>query len=85
MWEFPKIRGTFKGDILGLYRDNGKENGYYYLGFRVYRVSENSGYPFGGPHNKDYSILGSILGSPYFGKLPCPTFNAKPTRFRNGV
>ena len=24
----------------------------------------------GGPHNKDYSILGSILGSPYFGKLP---------------
>ena len=25
---------------------------------------------FGDPHNKDYSILGSILGSPYFGKLP---------------
>ena len=25
---------------------------------------------FGGPHNKDYSILGSILGSLYFGKLP---------------
>ena len=23
-----------------------------------------------GPYNKDYSILGSILGSPYFGKLP---------------
>ena len=22
------------------------------------------------PFNKDYSILGSILGSPYFGKLP---------------
>ena len=22
-----------------------------------------------GPHIKDYSILGSILGSPYFGKL----------------
>ena len=33
-------------------------------------VSQNSGYLFGGPHNKDYSILGSILGSPYFGKLP---------------
>ena len=28
------------------------------------------GYPFGGPNNKDYSILGSILGFPYFGKLP---------------
>ena len=25
----------------------------------------------GGPHNKDYSILESILGSPYSGKLPC--------------
>ena len=23
-----------------------------------------------GPTNKDYSILVSILGSPYFGKLP---------------
>ena len=29
-------------------------------------VSQN----FGGPNSKDYSILGSILGSPYFGKLP---------------
>ena len=26
-------------------------------------------YHFWGPHNKDYSISGSILGSPYFGKL----------------
>ena len=24
----------------------------------------------GGPHNKDYNMLGSILGSPCFGKLP---------------
>ena len=24
----------------------------------------------GGPKNKDYNISGSILGSPYFGKLP---------------
>ena len=28
------------------------------------------GYPFGGPHKKDHNILGSILGSPFFGKLP---------------
>ena len=28
------------------------------------------GVPFRGPNNKDYSILGSILGSPHFGKLP---------------
>ena len=31
------------------------------------------GYLFGGPHYKDYSILGSILGSPYLGELP-PSF-----------
>ena len=28
--------GPFKGVIQGLYRDNGKENGNYYLGFRGY-------------------------------------------------
>ena len=28
------------------------------------RVSQNYGYLFRGPNNKDYSILGSILGSP---------------------
>ena len=28
------------------------------------------GVPFWGPYNKDYSILGSILGCPNFGKLP---------------
>ena len=33
-------------------------------------VSQNQGYLFGGPYNKDYSILGSILGYPNFGKLP---------------
>ena len=33
-------------------------------------VSQNLGYLFGGPYTKDYNILGSILGSPYFGKLP---------------
>ena len=32
--------------------------------------SQNYGYPFGGPYNKDYNILGSTLGSPHFGKLP---------------
>ena len=28
------------------------------------------GVSFGGPYNKDYSILGSIMGYPNFGKLP---------------
>ena len=31
-------------------------------------VSQNYGYLFGGAHTKDYSILGSILGSPILGK-----------------
>ena len=26
---------------------------------------------FWGPQNKDYSIFGTVLESPYFGKLPC--------------
>ena len=35
------------------------------------RVAQNQGYPFwGGPKKKDYSTLGSIVGSPYFGNLP---------------
>ena len=38
-------------------------------------VSQNWGYHFGGPCNKDYNILGSILGSPYFGKLPYSRFH----------
>ena len=32
-------------------------------------VSQNYGYLLGGPYNRDYSIWGSILGSPYLGKL----------------
>ena len=28
------------------------------------------GVPFGSPNSKDHSMLGSLLGSPYFGKLP---------------
>ena len=32
----------------------------------------------GDPHNKDYSILGSILGFPYFGKLPFSYSSADP-------
>ena len=33
-------------------------------------VPKISGTFFGGPKSKDYSLLRSILGSPYFGKLP---------------
>ena len=34
------------------------------------RVSQNEGYHFGSPKKKDYGIFGSMLGSPYVGKLP---------------
>ena len=33
-------------------------------------VSQNYGYLFGGPYNKDYSILGSIFEYLNLGKLP---------------
>ena len=34
---------------------------------------------WGGPYNKGYSILGSILGSPYFGKPPYTLGLSGPT------
>ena len=58
-----------KGFYKGVHRDNEKENGSYYLRC-IIRVFQRLGYPFGGPHNKVDSILGSISGSLYFGKLP---------------
>ena len=42
-----------------------KESKYLFCDFPKIR-----GTLLGVPQNKDYSILGSILGSPYFGKLP---------------
>ena len=32
-------------------------------------VAKNLEHPFGNPYNKEHSNLGSILGSPCFGKL----------------
>ena len=42
------------------------------------------GYHFWGPNNKDYNILGSILGSPYFGKLPNHAVNCEREGFAAG-
>ena len=36
------------------------------------------GYLLGGPHNEDYKVLGSILGTPYLRKLPIPLKNINP-------
>ena len=44
----------------------------------IYRGLQGLGFPIfrgtisGCPHDKHYSILGSVLGSHYFGKLPYP-------------
>ena len=37
---------------------------------RIWGFPKIRGTLFWGLNNKDYSISGSILGSPYFGKLP---------------
>ena len=54
---------------MGKKMENEMETGFI-QGIIGIRVSQNWGYHSGGPNSKDYSILGSILGSPYFGKLP---------------
>ena len=35
-----------------------------FTGFIAFRVSKNHGYLFGGPHSKDYIILGVFFGVP---------------------
>ena len=42
-----------------------------YIGFGVSGFPEFRGTFYGGPNNKDCSLLGSILASPCLGKLPC--------------
>ena len=42
-------------------------------------VSQTHGYFFRDLYDKDYSIWGSELGSPYVGKLPCGHASGKPS------
>ena len=49
------------------------------------RVSKNEGYLFGDPYNKDYSILGSILGFPHFGKVPFEDLQVPLPRYLGGL
>ena len=58
----------FRGTFLVIYW--GYMSGYRGFSFFGFRVPEIGGTFVWGPHTKDYSRLGSILGSPYFGKLP---------------
>ena len=44
------------------------------LGTLAYGVSQNSGYLSRGTNDKDYRILGCLLGSASFGKLPSVEF-----------
>ena len=56
---------------------SGRPSAYSYLG-----VSQNSGTVLGVPILRIFTIFGSILGSPYFGKLP---FHCKSARACNGI
>ena len=44
-------------------------------GANIWEIPQIRGTIFGGPHNMDYSILGSKLGPPNFGKLPYTSSN----------
>ena len=46
-------------------------------------IPQKYGYLLGGSLNEDYSSLGSILGSPHFGKLPYepPCWVVEPNKF----
>ena len=46
----------------------------------MWGVPKIRGTLFGGPHNKDYSIWGSILGSHYFWETTMYSFNAQLLR-----
>ena len=43
-------------------------------------VSQNYGYLLRSSNSRDYNTLGSILGSPYFGKLPHQAWNDSQSR-----
>ena len=46
------------------------------------RVSKIGGTFLGRPRNTDYSILGSVLGSTHFGKLPYTRFRLQRVELR---
>ena len=51
------------------------------LTMRDMGISPKLGYLIGGPNNKDCSILGPILGSPYFGETTIFTFLRSTTAY----
>ena len=52
IWEFPKIRGTFKGIYKGSKKGSYKGS----IGFRVEEFPKIRGTLFWGPYNKDPTI-----------------------------
>ena len=59
MLDLARVYGELKGDGLAVLRVPYHQN----------QFCPKLGVPFWGSHNKNHSILGSILGSPYFGDL----------------
>ena len=49
----------------------------------IWKIPKISGTFLGGPHNKDYNILRSLLESPYLGKPPYETPGKVPEDRRN--
>ena len=47
-------------------------------GYGFPKSGPKSGVPFWDPHNKESNVLGFVLGSPYFRKLPYPPPKCKP-------
>ena len=63
----PKSRGP---QMFGYPKWREASNPKTYTPYNSMGVSQNYGYLCGGSYNKRYSILESMLGSRYFGKLP---------------
>ena len=65
-WE--KLGVSLKG-VLGIGQGVKGDRYIYVYIYILFRVSQNWGYHFGGPHKKDCNILGSIYGSYHIAPL----------------
>ena len=69
VWRTKAVSNIGRVDEGTLVQPSSHEDQLYLLTYVV--VAQDQGYLVRGPYSKDYSILGSILGYPNFGKLPC--------------
>ena len=69
-WGFGMLEGLWVASnaCCGVHRNSAQKSVATILA--ILGFAKIGGYLFGSPHTKDYSTWGSMLGSPYFGKLP---------------